>query len=235
MIPACLLLTESDMVGSVSHGQDEKLERKRLKKLKRQEAARAEASHPPQPAAHTPNVNGGVSPPRADANGEGKPQKKKKKRKQQSNSTSFEPDIEAEGQKSKMKKKQDSLSSHAKAVQDATNALHTAKQSTDASTASNQTAAASPEGVNPKKKKSRPIAAAPATLWAAVGNHEVARTGRRVDKALYTEDPAVTRMTDAAVQQWRDERQTAVTGCEIKPVTAFSEAGIRSFTVQKRR
>ena len=223
------------MVESASRTQDEKLERKRLKKLKRQEAAHVEASHPPEPAAPAPDINGSALPRRADADGEGNPQKKKKKRKQQPDSTCLDPDTEAEGRKSNKKKKQESTSSHAAAVQDATNALHTAKQSTDASTASKQTAAASPEAVKPKKKKSKPIEAAPAALWAAVGNHEAARAGRPVDKALYMENPAVTRMTDAAVQQWRDERQTAVTGCGMKPVTAFSEAGECPFLFQKRR
>ena len=76
-----------------------------------------------------------------------------------------------------------------------------------------------------KKKSSIVTAASTAVQWAAVGSHELARAGAPVQKALYAEDPAVTRMTEAAVQQWREERETAVTGCDIRPVTAFGQAG----------
>lgn len=219
------------MVESVSRTEDEKLERKRLKKLRRQQAALAEASQPPEPAMPGPNVNGSTLGPTADAEGEAKTHKKKKKRKQQPDSTSSAPLTVSEEQKSKKEKRkqpQEATASNAAAVQDATNGVPIEKQSADASMVPDQAAAAPTEGVKPKKKKSTPAGASDSAMWAAVGNQEAARAGRPVQKALYTEDPAVTCMTDAAVQQWRDERQTAITGCNIKPVTAFSQAGEHS-------
>ncbi len=215
------------MVENASRSQDEKLERKRLKKLKRQQAARAEASQPPETAAPALNANGSPASCSADADREAQPQKKKK-RKQQPDSTSLDAHAEPEAHKSKKKKKkqlQEATASIPDSVQHEPNGLQTAKHTLSASTPADQTAAASTEGLQPKKKKSKPTGAPPVAMWAAVGNREAAKSGKPVQKALYAEDPAVTRMTDASVQQWRDERQTAVTGCNIKPVTAFSQAG----------
>ena len=227
------------MVESDGRIQDQKLERKRLKKLKRQQAALAEASQPSEPAELGPNANGSTSGGTADADSEAKPHKKKKKRKQQPDSTSSDPHTVPEEQKSKKKKRkqpQEAIASHAEAVQDGTKGLPIAKQSTDASAVPDQTATAAPaEAPKPKKKKSKATGASDAAMWAAVGNQEAARAGKPVQKALYTEDPAVTCMTDAAVQQWRDERQTAITGCDIKPVTAFSQAGERSGPIVLRQ
>lgn len=60
---------------------------------------------------------------------------------------------------------------------------------------------------------------------AAVGNRELARSGKAIIKALYKEDPAVAALTSAEVDAWRAERETVVSGCDLRPVMAFNQAG----------
>lgn len=60
---------------------------------------------------------------------------------------------------------------------------------------------------------------------AEVGDRELARLGKPIRKALYSEDPAVAAMSSAEVDAGREERSTVVTGCDIRPVPAFEQAG----------
>lgn len=196
--------------------QAEKLEKKMRKKMKNSQAAQTETPKALDASAPALKVNG-AEPQKSAQPDAGAEPKKKKKRKQQAEDPITGGPAEA-GMKKKNKTKQQ-LGGTAAAI----------------STANGQQAGMNPgtaadEGLEPKKKKNKSKASVPETRasLAAVGDQELARTGKPIQKALYTEDPAVMRMTDAEVQQWRDERETAVAGCDIKPVTAFDQAGERS-------
>ena len=222
------------MVEDVSQLQAEKLERKRLKKLKKKQAALAEASQPSDATAPAEIPNGSLPARSDEADGEAKP-RKKNKRKQQLDNTSLNAQTQPEAQKSgknKNKQSQDGAPADTATGKDAPDGLQMPKQNAGSSTSVPQLAAASEESLKPKKKKSKPDGAAKAATVAAVGNHELAQSGRPVQKALYAEDSVVSLMTDAAVQQWRDERQIVVTGCDVRPVTAFDQAGDCSRYVQ---
>ncbi len=223
------------MVEDVSQLQAEKLERKRLKKLKKKQAALAEASQPSDATAPAEIPNGSLPARSDEADGEAKP-RKKKKRKQQLDSTSLNTQTEPEAQKSRKKKNkqsQDGAVADTTTGEDASDGLQMPKQNAGSSTSVSQLATASEERLKSKRQKSKPDGAgAKAATVAAVGDHELAKSGTPVQKALYTENSVVSRMTDAAVQQWRDERQIVVTGCDIRPVTAFDQAGDRSRYVQ---
>ena len=222
------------MVENVSQLQAEKLERKRLRKLKKKQAALAEASQPSDATAPAEVPNGSLPARSVEADGEAKPQKKKK-RKQQLDSISLNAQTEPEAQKirkNKNKQSQDGAAALTTTGEDASDGLQMPRQNAGSSTSVAQLAVASEECLKPKRKKSKPDGAAKAATVAAVGDHELAKSGRPVQKALYAEDSVVSRMTDAAVQQWRDERQIVVTGCNIRPVTAFDQAGDGSMHVQ---
>ncbi len=75
-----------------------------------------------------------------------------------------------------------------------------------------------------KKKKIREQQSSEPVL-AAVGDRELARTGKPIRKALYTEHAAVAALTPAEVDAWRAERDTVVTGSDLSPVMAFDQAG----------
>ena len=89
--------------------------------------------------------------------------------------------------------------------------------------------AAEPEAQAPPKKK-RKQGGAPAggeaqASMAEVGDRELARSGKPIRKALYSEAPAVAAMSGAEVDAWREARSTVVAGCDIRPVPAFEHAG----------
>lgn len=80
-----------------------------------------------------------------------------------------------------------------------------------------------PEKKRQRDKKSEQPSGQPEL--AAVGDRELARSGKPIVKALYTEHAAVAARTAAEVDAWRAERETVVTGRDMKPVMAFDEAG----------
>lgn len=82
---------------------------------------------------------------------------------------------------------------------------------------------AAPEKKKQKKKKGPTPTEAPS--MAQVGDRELATSGKPIQKALYSEHPAVAGLSDAEVDAWRSERSTVVTGCDIRPVPAFDQAG----------
>ena len=216
---------ESDLL----HIKTEKLERKRLKKLKRQQERDAGGQKPVDTRQDIAKVSGitagSLSSPIADA----KPQKEKK-RKQQVGGAPAEGLVQPVQKKKKKKKDRGGQPlDAANGVADASQMPSKQRDLVSGRTAAKPAFIAAADSSMPKaekeKKSSIVTAASTAAQWAAVGSHELARAGAPVQKALYAEDPAVTRMTEAAVQQWREERETAVTGCDIRPVTAFGQAG----------
>ena len=217
------------MKSDLLHIKTEKLERKRLKKLKKQQAKDAGGQKPVDTHQETAKVSsitaGSLSSPIADAT----PQKEKKRR-QQVGGAPAEGLVQPVQKKKKKKDWRGQPLDAANGVADASQMPSKQTDLTSGRTAAEPDADAAADSSMPKaekkKKKSKGGTAAPAAAqWAAVGSQELARSGAPVQKALYAEDPAVTRMTEAAVQQWREERDTAVTGCDIRPVTAFGQAG----------
>lgn len=62
-------------------------------------------------------------------------------------------------------------------------------------------------------------------VLASVGDQELARSGKPIQKALYQEHPAVTAMSADEVAKHRADRDTAVTGADLRPVLQFEQAG----------
>ena len=97
-------------------------------------------------------------------------------------------------------------------------------------------ALASPEAVAeaPKKKsKKHKTSDAPQgritvhqeAVLASVGDKELAKSGKPIQKALYHEHPSVTAMTAEEVTKQRLDRDTAVTNADLRPVLQFDQAG----------
>ena len=217
----------------------EKLERKRLKKLKKLQAAQPEALKASDATVSTLDVNGIPDSSNPNADDAAKIIKKKKRKQQPENGKNVESQAEPEGEKVRKKKRkhlQPEAAPHTPAVcaaGDKPDGLQKPKQK------NTDNAAAGPWPAQPttyeeapklKAKKLKANGTAKEASLAEVGDQELARTGQPVQKALYSEHPAVTQMSEAAVQQWRGERETAVTGCDIRPVTAFDQAG-KTFVV----
>ena len=64
-------------------------------------------------------------------------------------------------------------------------------------------------------------------VLASVGDQELAKSGKTILKALYQEHPSVTGMTTEEVTKHRADRDTAVTGVDLRPVLQFDQAGSR--------
>ena len=90
----------------------------------------------------------------------------------------------------------------------------------------------------PSKKKQKKAAAGgaaagastgagapPAGVMAEVGDRKLAASRPALVKALYSEAADVAAMSDADVAAWRKERQTAVEGAPLRPITKFSQSG----------
>ncbi|CAL8460624.1 g153 [Coccomyxa elongata] len=90
-----------------------------------------------------------------------------------------------------------------------------------------------PEKRKKKKKKSEQPSGQPEL--AAVGDRELARSGKPIVKDLYTVHAAVAALTPAEVDAWRGERETVVTGRDMKPVIAFDQAGFSADLLQSTR
>lgn len=93
-------------------------------------------------------------------------------------------------------------------------------------------AAASAEAPNKKSKKHKAsdtpqgrITVHQEAVLASVGDKELAKSGKTIQKALYHEHPSVTAMTAEEVTKHRLDRDTAVTGADLRPVLQFDQAG----------
>ena len=62
-------------------------------------------------------------------------------------------------------------------------------------------------------------------VLASVGDQELAKSGKTILKDLYQEHPSVTGMTTEEVTKHRADRDTAVTGVDLRPVLHFDQAG----------
>ena len=62
-------------------------------------------------------------------------------------------------------------------------------------------------------------------VLASVGDKELAKTGKTIQKNLYHEHAAVAAMTMEEVTKHRADRDTAVTGADLRPVLQFDQAG----------
>ena len=62
-------------------------------------------------------------------------------------------------------------------------------------------------------------------VLASVGDQELAKSGKPIQKSLYHEHAAVTAMTAEEVTKHQADRDTAVTGADLRPVLQFEHAG----------
>ena len=67
-------------------------------------------------------------------------------------------------------------------------------------------------------------------VLASVGDKELAKSGNTIQKNLYHEHPDVTAMSPEEVAKHRADRDTAVTGADLRPVLQFDQAGEGSLT-----
>jgi hypothetical protein len=125
-----------------------------------------------------------------------------------------EPDIGAPlGEPDKKKKKKKRKAANAEG------------QVAEAKPAEEQPADAQAVAPDQKAKKKKSVQQSSEPELAAVGDRELARSGKPIMKALYSEHAAVTALTPAEVDAWRAERDTVVTGCDMKPVMSFDQSG----------
>ena len=103
--------------------------------------------------------------------------------------------------------------------------------------------AAQPSGTQPassgpssKKQKKSAGSAPPHTpqgrvrahqeaVLASVGDQELAKSGKVIQKDLYQEHPTVSAMSEGEVNEHRAARDTAVAGADLRPVLQFNQAG----------
>lgn len=62
-------------------------------------------------------------------------------------------------------------------------------------------------------------------VLASVGDQELAKSGKSIQKDLYQEHPSVSGMSMEEVAKHRADRDTAVTGVDLRPVLQFDQAG----------
>lgn len=95
-----------------------------------------------------------------------------------------------------------------------------------------------PASAAPSKKQKKAAASATPTsgphgrvrahqeaVLASVGDQELAKSGKTIQKDLYQEHPSVTGMSEEEVTKHRADRDTAVTGVDLRPVLQFDQAG----------
>ena len=119
------------------------------------------------------------------------------------------------------------------------------KTATKSSTGTNAVQPADSQPASPaplKKQKKAAASAAPAptptphgrvrahqeAVLASVGDQELAKSGKTILKDLYQEHSSVTGMTTEEVTKHRADRDTAVTGVDLRPVLQFDQAGSRA-------
>lgn len=62
-------------------------------------------------------------------------------------------------------------------------------------------------------------------VLASVGDKELAKSGKTIQKALYHEHSSVTAMSQEEVAKHQSDRDTVVTGADLRPVLQFDQAG----------
>lgn len=62
-------------------------------------------------------------------------------------------------------------------------------------------------------------------VLASVGDQELAKSGKSIQKDLYKEHPSVSAMSEGEVKEHRAARDTAVAGADLRPVLQFDQAG----------
>lgn len=85
-----------------------------------------------------------------------------------------------------------------------------------------------------KKRKQEAEQQGGQPVLAAVGDLELARSSKPVHKALYSEHADVRAFSDDWVNEWRSQRQTVVTGSDLRPVPEFHQAGVPMATCLHR-
>ena len=143
-------------------------------------------------------------------------QSEKKKKDKKIKGLKAQPPIATADEEPKKKKKKKRKAANAEG--EVTEAKHTSHQP------ANVQGSLPDEPEKRKEKKEREQPSGQPEL-AAVGDRELARSGKPIVKALYTEHAAFWARTAAEVDAWRAERAIVVTGREMKPVMAFEEAG----------
>ena len=111
---------------------------------------------------------------------------------------------------------------------------------TDSSTGSDamQPSQSQPGPMKKQKKAAASVTPSPTPLGrvrahqqavlASVGDQELAKSGKQILKDLYREHTSVTAMTTEEVTKHRADRDTAVTGADLRPVLQFDQAGIQT-------
>lgn len=84
----------------------------------------------------------------------------------------------------------------------------------------------------PKKQKQQQPAL---SQLAVVGDAQLAATRPAVIKALYTEHPDLTAMSEAKVSEVAQQRCTAVDGSDLRPVMTFEQTGLPSSMLHATR
>ena len=106
-----------------------------------------------------------------------------------------------------------------------------------------QSSGSQPASASSKKQKKAAASATPTSgphgrvrahqevVLASVGDQELAKSGKTIQKDLYQEHPSVTGMSEEEVTKHRADRDTAVTGVDLRPVLQFDQAGSDLFII----
>ena len=62
-------------------------------------------------------------------------------------------------------------------------------------------------------------------VLASVGDQELAKSGKPIQKKMYSEHAEVAALSEEEVEKHRTDRDTAVTGVDLRPVLQFHQAG----------
>lgn len=63
---------------------------------------------------------------------------------------------------------------------------------------------------------------------ASVGNRDLAKSRKPIQKHLYTECSEIVSMSNEEVMRFREERKMTVENCDIKPISSFAHSGLTS-------
>ena len=110
------------------------------------------------------------------------------------------------------------------------------KSTSDLQPADSPPASAEP---SPKKQKKHSHSANPKgrvkahqeAVLASVGDRDLAKSGKGIQKALYQEHLAVSAMSPEEVTRHRADRDTTVSGVDMRPVLQFDQAGVAKICV----
>ena len=146
-------------------------------------------------------------------------------------STEAEAKAEKKAKKAAKKAKKAAASEPLPASPPASEATTTDSQPKKKKTKSSKLDATTPEqpAAKPSKKAKSglkgKITVHQEAVLASVGDQELAKSGKPIQKMLYHEHPDVTAMSVEEVAQHRADRDTAVTGADLRPVLQFDQAG----------